>query len=185
MRQLLANNMENLPPVLPRGQVTEGLPTLSKRVTMYQDVRGKTIKNRIILKVYDSFDSYAVLSQDKVVGKDCGCFSLKNYTYKMVPAGRLSREHKFQVVPRNCEGTVLTFSTGSKQETAKWVEELTRLAGPADPPVALRSVLRPISPRAAAAGAASGNKRSSIGSAGGNKRSSLLPALEEEENNEE
>ena len=177
MRQLMVNdNMENMPPALPRGQVTEGLPCLSGRVTMIREMGGKTQKVRVVLKVYDSFDSYVVLSQDKVVGKDVGCFSLKNFTYKTVPSTSkllLNREHKFQIAPRNCEGTVMTFATSSKQETARWVEDLTRLAGPVEPVVPLRNILRPVSPRSAG------------GAATTNKRSSLLPSLEEEENNEE
>lgn len=172
MRQLFVSETENMPPAFST-QVTDGQPCISGRVSLVQEVQGRTLLAPIVLKVYQSsFGSYAILGQDKLMAKDCGCVTLKNCTIRVIPDKDKRTRHLFQIVPKDCEGVVLTFATASRQETSHWVDDLRSVMGQTDngPVMRASSGRKPLRPRSVAGQV--------------NKRASFLPALEEEGNEE-
>lgn len=108
---------------IPSHQIGVGSPEKTGRFTLLQPCRtyGKQfISVPVRLNVYASqFDNYAVVSQDKLIGRDIGCISLKNCRVNNQKAG-------FQIVPVKFDGPPLTFLT-DEDEAADWQEYLSNL----------------------------------------------------------
>lgn len=122
MRQNLG--VENMPPLIESSKPkSDGLPKKSGPVSMVQTVKGRLLKNRVVLSVYQSsYDRYAVVSQERIIVKDCGYINLKYCRVENVTMKGL--ENAFQIIPRKCEGNVLTLSVSNSQELEEWINVL-------------------------------------------------------------
>lgn len=134
----MPEQVENMPPGICQGR-NGGLPSKMGPVWLVQPgPGGRPRKTRVRLSVYNSnFDRYAVVSQEKLICKDCGYINLKNATIREVetnssclnrlntqPEGVKTGQCSFQIVPKHCDGNVLTFLVSSKAELSDWLKAM-------------------------------------------------------------
>lgn len=98
----------------------DGLPKYSSALTMVQKIGGKDRKVRVVLKIYSSmYGSYGVVSQDRIIVKDCGYINLKTCT-----VFQNKTDLSVQIIQRNCEGLSLTFQLPNDEELEKLMKFL-------------------------------------------------------------
>ena len=144
-----------------------GCPIWEKTVRVVQSTApGKLIKVRVILKVYStSFGCrYAVVSQDKLLSKDCGYINLKHCTVRASadngrtgmaspgasPLGSGQRckptEHHFEIISHKNDFRKLVFCVQSSSELEQWLAVLSdpeeREGDPASPEMLIGSPVR-------------------------------------------
>ena len=111
-------NTENLPPTLCGSQSLTCSPASPRKAGTVFMFEGRR-KIRVRLSVhYNHFERFAVVSQDKVLCKDCGYINLRNCTV------RETGDNSFQIIPRDCDGNMLTFTVPSSQEVKEWLQAL-------------------------------------------------------------
>lgn len=114
---------ENVPPMSLSGTplLSQGMdahPKKSGAVYMTQSMAGRSRKVRVILSVYsNSYDSYVVVSQDKLLCKDSGYINLRNCTVQ-------KDNNTLQIVPQNGEGQTLSFTVSDCKELDSWLQTL-------------------------------------------------------------
>ncbi len=161
------DNMENMPPGL-CGSQSLTCSTASPRKTGTVYILQGRRRQRVRLSVYYShFEKYAVVSQDKVLCKDSGYINLRHCIV------RETADNSFQILPRDCDGNILTFTVSSSQEAKDWVQALGRGQQGESP---LRPALLPRKGLSCQSLRRSHNSLNKTEK----KQPSLLPALEEE-----
>ena len=100
----------------------KGIETKSGTLfTTRTDPSGRTHKIRVRVEVYTStYDHYAVVYPDKIC-RACGFINLKNCTLEAVTGPSCG----FKVIPKDCEGTTVTFLVSSPTELEEWMEACT------------------------------------------------------------
>ena len=111
-------NTENFRPTLCGSQSLTCSPASPRKAGSVFLFQGRR-KLRVRLSVhYNHFERFAVVSQDKILCKDCGYINLRNCTI------RESGDNSFQILPRDCDGNVLTFTVPSSLEAKDWLKAL-------------------------------------------------------------
>ena len=142
------------------------------RLTMLAPGGKRATKLPVVLSVYCTpFDKYAVISQERVMCKDCGYVNLKTSHV------RTGVGCSFQISTYDGEKQPLVFYTASEEELAKWVSVLEPCTDASQPIMVPKAgAFLPGSPRSS--GFLTGSPRSH------SKASMSLTALNEEEEEE-
>ena len=112
------DNTENLPTLLCGSQALTCSPASPRKAGAVYMLQGRR-KVRVRLSVhYNHFERFAVVSQEKIICKDCGFINLRNCIV------RENGENCFQILPKDCDGNVLTFTVPSSQEVKDWLQAL-------------------------------------------------------------
>ena len=113
------DNTENLPYLLCGSQTLTCSPASPRKAGAVYMLQGRR-KVRVRLSVhYNHFERFAVVSQEKIICKDYGFINLRNCTI------RENGDNCFQILPRDCDGNVLTFTVSSSQEVKDWLQALS------------------------------------------------------------
>jgi len=150
-------------------------PLKEGRVRMVQQLGGKTLSTYVTLKIYsNNYDTYAVISMDKLMCKDFGYISLKNASVKRIsPAdSKENKKHGFQITAesRKLDLGPVTFYPAEPREVDQWISVVSENTRSLSPRGDSRRPLLPLGQR----------PRSRSGSNSSRPGSLLLPALEEE-----
>ena len=112
------NNMDDFPPLLCGSQALTCSPASPRKAGAVYMIQGRR-KVRVRLSVHHKhFEQYVVVSQERLLCKDCGFINLRNCTIKE------NGENCFQILPKDCDGNILTFAVSTPQEVKDWLQVL-------------------------------------------------------------
>ena len=103
-------------------------PRKSGSVFLLNRAGGRSRKVPVVLSLYcGSFDRYAVVSQDRLMCKDCGFINLRHSAVSRLTSGNNnnSDELSFQIIPTKCDGQSLVFSVRHRRDLDDWLTALT------------------------------------------------------------
>ena len=104
----------------------------------YPQTGGRSRRVPVVLSLYcGTFDRYAVVSQDRLMCKDCGYINLRHSAVSRLDSSNNSssnEELSFQIIPTKCDGQSVVFSVGHRRDLDDWLEALTPDASEYSPP---------------------------------------------------
>lgn len=112
-------------------------PRKSGAVFLLNRTGGRARKVPVVLSLYcGSFDRYAVVSQDRLMCKDCGYINLRHSAVSRLDSSNNnnSDDLSFQIVPTKCDGQSLVFSVRHRRDLDDWLTALTPEDGECSPP---------------------------------------------------
>ena len=89
---------------------------------------GRSRRVPVVLSLYcGTFDRYAVVSQDRLMCKDCGYINLRHSAVSRLDSSNNSsnEELSFQIIPTKCDGQSVVFSVRHRRDLDDWLEALT------------------------------------------------------------
>ena len=165
--------MENIHPSVQQEYTSLEGGKPSRRGSVWLLQPGSRRRSKVILSIhYSNFDCFLVVSQDKLMCKDCGYINLKSAKIKQLPQSPETKLYSFQLMPRQCDSNTLTFGLTSESELQEWVSALEDAVNYCPAQKTLN-----LSPRRKDSEKQTLNSRAETTR---KRRSSQLPALEEE-----